>query len=417
MVNFCGEHNRDRSNKIWFSVVAPRNFCYEASDALTHLANVNSRVENALLHIPDDRKDLVASAKRALRVHQICTDGEFEIAVVAPMSSGKSTLINALLRTQLLQVGNMATTAKIVRIFDVDDADGFTYTCEDAEGGSLPMSGEATREVLRELNNNDKVFYVNIFGNVPGISAKYSQLRIIDTPGPDNSAKDRHREATYSIIRSQSHQPLVLFVRDATKLGDTSEYRLMSDVIESLKSSWLESERIIFVINRADQIDVDTEDISDFVCREKEFIEDRFGVHAPLVIPICARASILQSLADTSDDVNDEREYEISMLQNKLSHTKRDLVAAAEIPQEYKETIAAQKRDAIRSGDTSMITQINSGIYGLELVIDDYLKKYAIPFKVRYYGKIMHDSLAQIKQYVDESEVEAKNKYAENITR
>ena len=41
---------------------------------------------------------------------------EFTINVVATMSSGKSTLINSILGTRLLPMGQMATTATIVRI-------------------------------------------------------------------------------------------------------------------------------------------------------------------------------------------------------------------------------------------------------------------------------------------------------------
>src|SRR5574344_2656877 len=45
---------------------------------------------------------------------------EFEMAVVATMSSGKSTLINAMLGKDLLPARNEATTANLARIHDID---------------------------------------------------------------------------------------------------------------------------------------------------------------------------------------------------------------------------------------------------------------------------------------------------------
>ena len=47
-------------------------------------------------------------------------NSQFEINVVATMSSGKSTLINALLGQQLMPAANEATTATIVKIVDTD---------------------------------------------------------------------------------------------------------------------------------------------------------------------------------------------------------------------------------------------------------------------------------------------------------
>ena len=45
----------------------------------------------------------------------------FEVVVVATMSAGKSTVINALIGKELLHSANEATTATITRIHDNDD--------------------------------------------------------------------------------------------------------------------------------------------------------------------------------------------------------------------------------------------------------------------------------------------------------
>ena len=44
----------------------------------------------------------------------------FEVIVVATMSAGKSTVINALIGQELLHSANEATTATITRIHDKD---------------------------------------------------------------------------------------------------------------------------------------------------------------------------------------------------------------------------------------------------------------------------------------------------------
>ena len=50
----------------------------------------------------------------------------FEVIVVAPMSAGKSTVINALIGKELLHSANEATTATITRIHDKDNLPFFS---------------------------------------------------------------------------------------------------------------------------------------------------------------------------------------------------------------------------------------------------------------------------------------------------
>ena len=53
--------------------------------------------------------------KKIIQAFEKAKDSKFEINVVATMSSGKSTLINALLGQQLMPAANEATTATIVK--------------------------------------------------------------------------------------------------------------------------------------------------------------------------------------------------------------------------------------------------------------------------------------------------------------
>lgn len=63
-------------------------------------------------------------------------DQKFEVNVVATVSSGKSTLINALLKRQLMPTANKAKTATIVRILDTD-TDRFSAIAYDKSGNEI----------------------------------------------------------------------------------------------------------------------------------------------------------------------------------------------------------------------------------------------------------------------------------------
>lgn len=64
-------------------------------------------------------------------------NGIFEVSVIATMSSGKSTLINSLLHTELLPSENKACTATICRILDNDDMDTYEAECYGSDNSTV----------------------------------------------------------------------------------------------------------------------------------------------------------------------------------------------------------------------------------------------------------------------------------------
>ena len=81
---------------------------------------------------------------------------QFEINVVATMSSGKSTLINALLGKQLMPAANEATTATIVRIVDDKDKDVFSAKAFDQEGGLVKELDAMGGEMGKNIDNPER---------------------------------------------------------------------------------------------------------------------------------------------------------------------------------------------------------------------------------------------------------------------
>ena len=118
--------------------------------------------------------------------------GIFELTVVATMSSGKSTLINALLGKELLPSKNEACTASITRIFDNDTCDGFVAECFDKNGATVYSGQEATLEGLRKMNDDERVHTIRIDGDIPFLSSERVKVCINDTPGPNNSRDENH---------------------------------------------------------------------------------------------------------------------------------------------------------------------------------------------------------------------------------
>ena len=114
---------------------------------------------------------------------------EFEMAVVATMSSGKSTLINSMLGCELLPARNKATTATLAKIHDIDGMEGFTGTSYDADGKEIISCSPLTLDDMNKLNDNPQASFIEIEGDVVGV--EYRDLKVVftDTPGSNNNRK------------------------------------------------------------------------------------------------------------------------------------------------------------------------------------------------------------------------------------
>ncbi len=100
-----------------------------------------------------------------VRAFELAKSSDFEVNVVATMSAGKSTLINALLRQKLMPAKQEACTATITKIKD-SLSDVFRATVYDKNGELIESHAELSLEVMNELNCNPSVSMIKVEGNI-----------------------------------------------------------------------------------------------------------------------------------------------------------------------------------------------------------------------------------------------------------
>ena len=286
----------------------------------------------------------------------------FDVAVLAPVSSGKSTLLNALLHTNLLPTSNEATTAKVTTIMDCDGADGFTVQCRNEAGIIIHEKCAATPELIRAYNSEDEVFYIDIAGDIPAIAGSEARLQFIDTPGPNNSSTEMHREIMQKVLLSKT-TALILFVLDATKPQVDDEAFLLQEVAYVLKEN--EDRHILYVVNKVDNLD---EGMGETIPKVKKNVRDylkRLSLPTSPIIPVQARAAVLYN----------KRSLEELSLKEKLyleaTSCDRDLSNYADLTQDCRDSLEELRLDA-NSATEHMIA---CGITGLELTIGEYCRE------------------------------------------
>lgn len=214
-----------------------------------------------------------------------------EVIVLATMSSGKSTLINALLGNDLLPNENQACTAKIFRIIDSDQIGDYKVNVSTMEGEVI----ERSINDLRDLNNDNEIKEIIISGDFKGVHNKkianeIHQMTIVDTPGPNNSMDLSHGEIAYKLVE-ESETSYIIYVLNSTQIGINDDKKLLADLLDIKKKKKSDLE-IVFLLNKADQIDPQKENIKDIKVNVTKYLEN-IGFINPKIIPISAYAAKL----------------------------------------------------------------------------------------------------------------------------
>ena len=336
------------------------------------------------------------------RIFETCVSSEFEMAVVATMSSGKSTLINAMLGRELLPARNEATTATLAKIHDVDAAETYSGKSYDKDHNLLKSIDKLTLDNMNELNDDPKTSVIEIYGNIVGIESKDLQLILTDTPGPNNSRTEEHKNHTYSLLQ-EDYKPMILYVLNGTQLETNDDNSLLRDVANAMKSGGRQAqERFIFVLNKADEFDPGKgEDVPKKIEDVRKYL-GKHGIENARIFPTASRmAKIIrqyqndQPLTETEED--DILPKHTSFIKREWKHFSNFAPLSDSMKEKQNELI----RKAQEKGNKYQEALMYTGVPAVELAISEYLAKYALPTKIM-------EGVYSFKEKIDNLGIEAR---------
>jgi len=201
---------------------------------------------------------LANSDLKAKQDFEDALNNEFDAYVVATMSSGKSTFINAILGQDLLPAANEATTATIAHIFD-DKSKGDAFYGErfDRNGNCIEHMDDVDLAIMKEWNSDCETKTIRLTGNIRAIKENNNvRLVLTDTPGPNNSQDPEHQRTTLGFIQDSKRNPLIIYVLNGTQLGTTDDAQLLRLVSDTMSKGGKQSkDRFLFVVNKMDMFD------------------------------------------------------------------------------------------------------------------------------------------------------------------
>lgn len=309
---------------------------------------------------------------------------DFEVDVVATMSAGKSTLINAMLGTQLMPSKQEACTAIITRVKDTDQAGPWQAKVYDTNGNLLETQTNLSVEIMRRLNDDPQVSKIEICGDIPFVSAEDSSLVLVDTPGPNNSRDKNHGKIQRNFLNKAS-KTLVLYVMEGT-FGSTDDNELLDKISQSMQVGGKQSkDRYIFVVNKMDNRKAEDGGTEEMLSRVRSYLRDH-GIERPNLFPVAALPAMSIRLLENDTQLSEDKREELGE-DAKIGRLNRTdtlhLEKFATLPAGVRSALQVQLELAESAGNRNKQALYHTGIPSLEAAIRQYVQKYAKTAKIK----------------------------------
>ena len=333
--------------------------------------------------------------KIIVEAFQKAKDSKFEINVVGTMSSGKSTLINALLGKKLMPAAQTATTATIVRIIAADQ-ETFSAIAYDKSGNVVKQIDDVTLEIMQNLNNDPSISTIEILGKIPFVKTAGMKLVLVDTPGPNNSRDNKHREMTERMIQN-SDNSLVLYIMNGEQLGINDDKLLLDSICDEMGKKGKKSrERFLFIMNKMDSFNPDSEtDGSGCVERELKKAKIRLeekGIYNPNIFPVCS-LPILQQRANLKGlqarELRDYKEFLEVYDEMRFESYRQFNNLPLSICEKFNKILNGCNDEEVR-------VEVHSGILSIEQAIVLYISKYARTIKIKNLIESFNNNLKEL---------------------
>ena len=208
----------------------------------------------------------------------------YSVAVVATMSAGKSTLLNAMIGQRLLPARNEACTATVCRVEDIDSYVAFQGRVKVNGNWNAWQTPIGYAEV--QTWNDSRVDEIELRGNLPWIDNTSDDYRVvlIDTPGPNNSTNLDHARITENILNSCDFAALI-FVINAETPGTADEWSFLNKINEAIEMK-RGRVQIIFALNKIDKVDPEKNETIVGILRNRLKQISSIGFLKPIMVPV-----------------------------------------------------------------------------------------------------------------------------------
>lgn len=284
--------------------------------------------------------------------------GKFDVMIVATMSAGKTSLVNALIGREILYSANEAATACLTSIEYKKSAIKFRGRCY-SEKSELVRLNNVSLGHVREWNANPEIKYIRLSGRFNSHHRPVPGLTLHDTPGPNNSQSDRHVLLMKEAVRTIPFK-ILCYVLNAGQLGTRDDHELLSFLRENI----LGLTKPIFVLNKVDLLDPEQgESIEECLKNARSYLES-IGFERPIIVPAMANVALYARKELNLEPLTKSQRLKLEQSLRDIHIFERDCLYASSVP----EVVNQELRRSVRS-----LRRVKKNSH--ECVVDDYVTK------------------------------------------
>lgn len=297
---------------------------------------------------------------------------EVEIAVIATVSSGKSTLINAIVGKNIMPTSTNACTASITTLRK-NNIETFRLT----KLNDVEKDEEVDLDKLEKLKENNEIKNLTIEGSIKGLK-DLEGIKLIDTPGTNNADNEEHKKTTMNFIKSNK-KPIVLFLFDKDSLQINDVDNLLRSISDEIKreDNKVDEDRFIFVVNKSDGYKKQ-KDLDGGINILKNRL-NKIGILSPKIHFVSAYNALVSKLEENDLDF-DEEEHLYALKGRIERHYNNEKFIKyhkeSTLSNKIREDLDDQLEKAIENEDYKQAAYILSGVKGLEMSISEVVDKY-----------------------------------------
>lgn len=228
------------------------------------------------------------------------------VLVVANVSAGKSTLINALIGRKINKTATNACTKELCYILGKPRKDGITIKTR--KNGIYQYDN-----FIGRYSSNEALL---IGLHFPFDPLQGKKICFIDTPG-FNDVRNPERGAITEKAICGNDYDVLLYVANAAYMGRDDEQHLLETIVQNTKKP------IVFVMNGLDKYKPSEDSISESVAKYHGDIS-KLGKDYPIIIPVSARAAFLARM-EKLNLLNEDELFELKQVKDIFTKEYYDL--------------------------------------------------------------------------------------------
>lgn len=419
-------------------------------------------------------EELITKYARMKKTYDEIDAKEFRIVFTGTYSSGKSSTINALIGKNLLPTATGTCTAKICRIIHDSDVNGIATVKYEYNGREKTFVCETSDEVQDRIRVvEDSVDGIEVYTDLSslypdGVQSDF-KIVIVDTPGTDSAtgndtekfedeakrlSKKSHIELTKEILGSKQKEMVVLISDE--KFEDENIVELLDIIEESAESDeGAFNDRFLFVMNMCDSLSYSNQGetlgnyVKNFITnikkvpnstRVRNIVNPRVfpitsGVALAVVNGYVTEPGIVEGMTKKAElygyyesfckkvyyypheKLEDNFEKYIGQIKTQYPNYHNFCLEKQSAVSEA----TKYKYEQMLDGELSVPERvlIHSGVPALENAIQEYIKSYAYPIKVRQLLGCFEDILKELislnNKELEELE-DAKKSYGDAVS-